>query len=319
MRMPLKLPELDDRRYADLVEEALAMIPAYSPEWTNHNASDPGITLVELLAYFTEMLVFQVNQITDESRKMFLRLINGPEGQLLDNCGQNSAASDSGERTLPEQIREAVRKVRLKDRAVSAEDFERLAREEVDGVDRAKCLPRRVLRNEDPRAWSFERAGHVSVIVIPKSKDEEALVIQRVKHYLEPRRLLTTRVHVVGPRFLRLSVRPTLVVETGTHLHEVAKSAVTALRQFFDFRTWPFGRNVYLAEVYQLLDNVEGVDYVTDIEITGVTEGQRLKRNSQGEVIAVEVRPDELVEAHIEPEHIHCEPPACPTRAQIQP
>jgi hypothetical protein len=150
----------------------------------------------------------------------------------------------------------------------------------------------------------------VSVIVAPKSNDEEPLVIQRVKHYLEPRRLLTTRVHVVGPRYLRLSVHPTLVAKAETHLHDVVNKAVNALRQFFDSRTWLFGRDVYLAEVYQLLDNVEGVDYVTDIEITGVAEGQRLKRNSRGELIAVEVRPDELIEAHIEPEHVRIESPA---------
>ena len=36
-------PKLDDRTFHDIVEEAISMIPRYSPEWTNHNASDPGI------------------------------------------------------------------------------------------------------------------------------------------------------------------------------------------------------------------------------------------------------------------------------------
>ena len=47
--MPLNVPNLDNRTYDDLVEEALGMLPRYAPGWTNHNASDPGITIIELL------------------------------------------------------------------------------------------------------------------------------------------------------------------------------------------------------------------------------------------------------------------------------
>ena len=48
--MSIALPNLDDRRWSDLVEQGRALIPLYAPEWTDHNASDPGITLMELLA-----------------------------------------------------------------------------------------------------------------------------------------------------------------------------------------------------------------------------------------------------------------------------
>ena len=47
--MPLSLPNLDDRTYAGLVEEARALIPALCPEeWTDYNETDPGIALIEL-------------------------------------------------------------------------------------------------------------------------------------------------------------------------------------------------------------------------------------------------------------------------------
>src|SRR5687767_6379884 len=59
----LPLPNLDDRRWADLVQEGQALIPFYAPEWTDHNASDPGITLVELLAWLAEMDLYQLNRI----------------------------------------------------------------------------------------------------------------------------------------------------------------------------------------------------------------------------------------------------------------
>ena len=49
--MSLIGPILDDRSYDDLRRELIERIPVYAPEWTDHNESDPGITLVELLAY----------------------------------------------------------------------------------------------------------------------------------------------------------------------------------------------------------------------------------------------------------------------------
>ena len=76
--MPLTLPNLDDRRYQDLRDEALSRIPVYTPEWTNFNKSDPGVTLVELFAFLTENLLYRCNQIPDRNRKKFLSLLNVP-------------------------------------------------------------------------------------------------------------------------------------------------------------------------------------------------------------------------------------------------
>src|SRR4051794_14351850 len=50
-------PTLDDRTYAQLVAEATARIPAVAPGWTDHNATDPGMTLLELFAWLSEALV----------------------------------------------------------------------------------------------------------------------------------------------------------------------------------------------------------------------------------------------------------------------
>lgn len=73
--MPIPLPNLDDRRWADLVEQGRALIPLYAPEWTDHNASDPGITLLELLAWIAEMDVFQLNRIPQRHLRRFLALM----------------------------------------------------------------------------------------------------------------------------------------------------------------------------------------------------------------------------------------------------
>lgn len=73
--MPLPLPNLDDRRWADLVDEGRALIPRYAREWTDHNISDPGLTLMELFAVQTEASTFALNRITEQHRQQFLSLI----------------------------------------------------------------------------------------------------------------------------------------------------------------------------------------------------------------------------------------------------
>jgi predicted phage baseplate assembly protein len=68
-------PKLDDRSFNDIVEEAISMIPRYSPEWTNHNPSDPGITLIELAAWMTDLLIYRLNQVPDKNYVAFLNLL----------------------------------------------------------------------------------------------------------------------------------------------------------------------------------------------------------------------------------------------------
>ncbi len=73
--MFVPLPNLDDRRWTDLVDEARALVPVYAPGWTNHNESDPGITLIELLAWITDGDVYRANRVTDANLQAFLALI----------------------------------------------------------------------------------------------------------------------------------------------------------------------------------------------------------------------------------------------------
>ena len=73
--MPIVAPSLDDRTYDDLVDQARSLIPRYMPEWTNHNDSDPGITMLQLFAWFTDLLVYRVNQVPDLNYIKFLQLI----------------------------------------------------------------------------------------------------------------------------------------------------------------------------------------------------------------------------------------------------
>ena len=73
--MPIKPPKLDDRRYADIVSEARALIPQYCPEWTNLSDADPGMTLVQLFAWMTELTLYRLNRVPDKTYIHFLNFI----------------------------------------------------------------------------------------------------------------------------------------------------------------------------------------------------------------------------------------------------
>jgi len=76
--MPLPTPILDDRSYQQLRDELIRRIPVYAPEWTDHNASDPGVTLLELFAFLGENLLYRFNQIPESTHLAFLRLLQVP-------------------------------------------------------------------------------------------------------------------------------------------------------------------------------------------------------------------------------------------------
>jgi hypothetical protein len=99
--MPLQIPSIDDRRYQDLVTEALARIPVHNPEWTNFNKSDPGVTLIELFAFLTENLLYRANQIPERNRRKFLQLLGVP---LLPSASAVGLVSFTNERGPLETI-----------------------------------------------------------------------------------------------------------------------------------------------------------------------------------------------------------------------
>ncbi len=73
--MALPAPQLDDRKFQDIVTEARGLIPRYCPEWTDHNLSDPGITFIELFAWMTDMLLYRLNQVPEKNYIKFLELM----------------------------------------------------------------------------------------------------------------------------------------------------------------------------------------------------------------------------------------------------
>ena len=156
--MPINLPNLDDRTYADLIQEARSAIPSRAPDWTNYNASDPGITLVELFAWLFEMLIYRQNRVTDANVRAFLKLIDGVERSPSDN--------------LSNEVRKVVAELRKPNRAVTSSDFEELVLGNFAGqIARARAVARRNLESDDPKARESDKPGHMSVIIVPTAGD----------------------------------------------------------------------------------------------------------------------------------------------------
>jgi predicted phage baseplate assembly protein len=73
--MSLPAPLLDDRRFQDLVDEAKRYVQQRCPEWSDHNVSDPGVTLIELFAQMTDQIVYRLNRVPERNYIKFLDLI----------------------------------------------------------------------------------------------------------------------------------------------------------------------------------------------------------------------------------------------------
>ena len=79
--MALPVPNLDNRTFEQLLQEARKSIPNYASQWTNHNPADPGITLVELFAWLVEITSYRINLVTEEHHLKYLKLLGvRPQG-----------------------------------------------------------------------------------------------------------------------------------------------------------------------------------------------------------------------------------------------
>ena len=264
--MPLPLPNLDDRTYADLVAEMRSLIPSEFPEWTDHNPSDTGIVLIELLAWLTEMVLYRVNQVPNKNYETFLKLLNG--------------ADSIPPTELETAIRETILSLRDRYRAASASDFEHLILEDWQTtstaqalgkqgiVRRVQCLPERNLEISSNVA-----PGNITIVVIPDAPETElqpqpTLALRAALwKWLDQRRLLTTRHHVIAPDYVPVQITAQLRLERGIQADSVRQRAIAALQAFFHPLRWEFGRSVYVSEVYQLLDQISGVDYVPNVTL----------------------------------------------------
>jgi len=258
-----------DPSFDALVAEGLALVPAHAPEWTNHNASDPGITLLELLAYFTDALLYRLGRVSTASRLEFLRLLRGEAGLgPLDGLATIDAAAV---RAATEAALDELSRI---DCAVTPADHEALALQALAAMPhgaraRVRCLPRTNIDRAAERDAHFvagEDEGHVSVIVFSPPEGPaglEAGMIASVRRALEPRRLLTSRLHVAAPVTIYLGIRLQVSAWPGADRAALAARLIDTLQAWRPEETEAANGTLALAEMADraaCVAQVEGVD-----------------------------------------------------------
>ena len=313
--MSIALPDLDDLDYDDLVAQALASIPTLYPGWTNENASDPGITLVELFAWLVDMVIYRTNRIPPESYQVFLRLLGGPSTKPVPD------------REIPDAIRRTLAGLHAIYRAVTPGDYDSLALTTFPETDAAKALGepiRRVAclgeRDVTGGAPLEDVPGHMSLVVASGNDPESPWgtpsddLRQALGDFFEDRRLITTTLHVAGPGWIVVGIGATLYLANDASPDDVLDSANRALRDYLHPWTggpegagWPFGRWIYASEMSVVLGAVEGVDAVgatygvdaVTLSAQGPTGDDRGRKDSgspvsASAVVAIEIQPQEL-------------------------
>ena len=312
--MPLTLPNLDDLTWEKLVEEGRSLIPAYAPEWTNHNVADPGITLVELFAYLSEILVYRLNRISDANLRTFLKLIHGPEW--------SRHARHLTHHDLELERRKVLSDQRRLCRAVTAADFEAIAMaasSKQERVVQARCLPG---MNLALQGVPFEKAaapGHVTVVVLSEDRLEPTEKLRKiVSEELDRARLLTSWIHVVGPQYVPVAVRLKITVPDGADPEVVRGVAMERLSRYFDPHHggsqeagWLLGKSIFISDIYAMLARLPGVSFVGKVinsltgenldEVTVEREmAKRQIRNQRSELEAIALLPNELVKLQVD-------------------
>jgi predicted phage baseplate assembly protein len=194
----------------------------------------------------------------------------------------------------------AQRIVRAQQRAVTADDFESLARQSTRAVARVKCVGAGDLTGtpgspQSPLGDGLP-PGMVELLVVPAAFDALALgdlsalslsqsLRSTVSSYLNRYRLLTTTVSIREPRYLGIAVHAQIV---PSEVHAPA-GVVDRVRQWLalhlsplaietedqrleeiigpEWEGWPFGRDLYVSDLFSLIQQVPGVKHVLDVRL----------------------------------------------------
>ncbi|MFL6332150.1 MAG: putative baseplate assembly protein [Pyrinomonadaceae bacterium] len=216
---------------------------------------------------------------------------------------QRAAAAGGLDREALEDAEARVRRdLKTQYRGVTDSDVEYLALNTPGlRVARARAIP---LYAPGLRGYPQAQApASVTVVVVPYSTSLRPFpsegFVRTVCRHLDRHRLLTTRVYVIGPEYVGVSVRATvkLYAEFGQSetLARVQKSLDDFLRPLPPDddpvgQGWPFGRTVFRSEIYQLIESVEGVDCVE--KVTLAATGVGVARSVEGNIL---IPPQSLV------------------------
>ncbi|HAH10671.1 MAG TPA: hypothetical protein DCL48_11270 [Alphaproteobacteria bacterium] len=216
-----------------MVTQARAMLPKNVPEWTDHNTHDPGIMLIELLAFAADQQIYALGRCRRDERLAYGRLM-GLKPTAAEQL-KRPAASISDQEAMLELLRTARRS--LKDRpVVTCADLETATRA-CQGVDIEHAI---VLPGVDPLRPDCLSRFVRTVILIPAgwrlNASSAAWRLQQadiVARALRPKLLLGDRVFFVVPEPVDLKLKILLEVQKRSDRNRMRTEAINILAERF--------------------------------------------------------------------------------------
>jgi predicted phage baseplate assembly protein len=213
------------------------------------------------------------------------------------NLGPGRDGAD--EEPIEDTLRRAPEELKIRDRAVTADDYEFLAREASNDVHVVRCLTPRLQAADAPGPaplpwskgdpWTFagivRAPGNVTVIMVPDQGPGVARPeptpdqIRQVRAYLDPRRDLTAHLDVLGPRYLPVVVNVELVVwqqaiDAGADVPRVRSDTLDRIKAFLhptrggpDGTGWQVGQAVFSSDLFKAIMPSGDLGYVSALQV----------------------------------------------------
>ena len=210
--------------------------------------------------------------------------------------------------TLESAKLRAPKTLKTNTRAVTAEDFEYLAKEASPEVARAKCIS-----SGDGANGQSPPPGVVRLLLVPSVSDTDSYITveelepprrvrEKVQLYLDERRLLVTRLEIASPEYVPVAVSVQIRAKKHNVHEQIAADVERRLYQYInpicggaDGEGWPFGRSLSPPEVYAALQGIKGVDYIEEVSIFPVDTATGARQEATTKVV---ISPHSLICSH---------------------
>ncbi|KCZ70546.1 conserved hypothetical protein, phage tail-like region [Candidatus Methanoperedens nitroreducens] len=206
---------------------------------------------------------------------------------FVESVTNNESADGGGNSESLDRVRErGPQTIKHRDRAVTYEDFEWLVREASPRVARVKCLP-----TTDP-GKKFQ-PGWITMIIVPDERDSPKPVptrelIDEIEKHLFSRSSTyladLLQINLIGPGYIQVGTHAKVHFTSITDAKIIEGRIIENLNRFFhpliggqDKKGWDFGKAVHISEVYEVIEDTEGVDYVKELHLKASAQIYRLE------------------------------------------
>ena len=179
------------------------------------------------------------------------------------------------------------RQLRHRGFAITAEDYQDIARNASPEVAGAKCYP---LKDLGLASANLITPGAVSLVIVPKNSQPAPKptldLLRRIWKYIDQFRVQGTTLIVLGPEYVRINVETVIVPANEYEETDIATDCRTRLEAFLHPLTggeyakgWDFGIKPHQSDLFALLESVQGLEFVRSLRIVYEEERPGLLEN----------------------------------------